>query len=86
LPNLQFIQPGKGGTESLLSGLRLYKDRLKTKLRTHNGSHRHRFPSYLNELMWFERHGMNPHEAFESILRDTTLNMVREAIENIECR
>ncbi|CAB4069719.1 unnamed protein product [Lepeophtheirus salmonis] len=69
-PNLKFLEPGRG---QACWSIRLYKDRLKQKMKTHNGNHRHRVPSYINELMWFERHGNTFNEAFESILRDLTL-------------
>ena len=37
------------------------------------GCHRHQLPSYLDEFMWFERHGSTVRQAFDNICRDITL-------------
>jgi len=50
-----------------------YWNRVKTKLKRMRGCHRHQLPSYLDEFMWFERHGKTSRQAFNSICRDIAL-------------
>ena len=48
-------------------------NRVKVKLKRMRGCHRHQLPSYLDEFMWFERHGKTAQQAFVSICRDIAL-------------
>jgi len=50
-----------------------YWNRVKIKLKRMRGCHRHQLPSYLDEFMWFERHGKTPRQAFNNICRDIAL-------------
>ena len=50
-----------------------YWNRVKVKLKRMRGCHRHQLPSYLDEFMWFERHGKTAQQAFVSICRDIAL-------------
>ena len=47
-----------------------YWNRVKIKLKRMRGCHRDELPSYLDEFMWFERHGKTVHGAFHNICRD----------------
>ena len=42
------------------NNIKSYWNRVKTKLKRMRGCHRHQLPSYLDEFMWFERHGNFP--------------------------
>ena len=68
--SLHFKDPVTGvHTEHIES----YWNRVKTKLKRMRGCHRHQLPSYLDEFMWFERHGTTLRQAFDSICRDIAL-------------
>ena len=68
--SLHFKDPVTGvHTEHIES----YWNRVKTKLKRMKGCHRHQLPSYLDEFMWFERHGTTVRQAFDNICRDIDL-------------
>ena len=68
--SLHFKDPVTGvHTEHIES----YWNRVKTKLKRMKGCHRHQLPSYLDEFMWFERHGSTVRQAFDNICRDIAL-------------
>ena len=53
-----------------------YWNRVKKKFKTMKGVHSHQLASYLDEFMWRERYGRTNEEAFNSILRDISLQYV----------
>ena len=68
--SLHFKDPVTGvHTEHIES----YWSRVKTKLKRMKGCHRHQLASYLDEFMWFERHGCTVRQAFDNICRDIAL-------------
>ena len=68
--SLHFKDPVTGvHTEHIES----YWNRVKTKLKRMKGCHRSQLPSYLDEFMWFERHGSTVRQAFDNICRDIAL-------------
>ena len=68
--SLHFKDPVTGAhTEHIES----YWNRVKTKLKRMKGCHRSQLPSYLDEFMWFERHGSTVRQAFDNICRDIAL-------------
>ena len=50
-----------------------YWNWVKTKLKQMKGCHRHQLLSYLDEFVWFERHGTTVRQAFDNICRDIAL-------------
>ena len=62
--SLHFLDPGTGvHTQTVES----YWNRVKTKLKRMKGCDGNQFPSYLNEFMWRERHGMTGNQALQNI-------------------
>ena len=53
-----------------------YWNRVKKKFKTMKGVHSHQLARYLDEFMWQERYGRTNEEAFNSILRDISLQYV----------
>ena len=46
-----------------------YWNRIKTKLKRMKGCHRSQLPSFLDEFMWFVRHGTAVRQAFDDMPR-----------------
>ena len=62
-----FVDPVTGvHTQNIES----YWNRVKTKLKRMKGCHAHQLPSYLDEFMWRERHGVTYSDAMTNIMRD----------------
>ena len=62
-----FVDPVTGvHTQNIES----YWNRVKTKLKRMKGCHAHQLPSYLDEFMWRERHGVTYSDATTNIMRD----------------
>lgn len=68
--SLHFKDPATGVHTNHIES---YWDRIKTKIKRMKGCHRHQLPSYLDEFMWRERHGVTARQAFDSICRDIAL-------------
>jgi len=68
--SLHFVDPASGfhtqHTES-------YWNRVKTKFKRMKGVHESMLPSYLDEVMWRERHGSTASTALASLCRDIAL-------------
>ena len=68
--SLHFKDPVTGvHTEHIES----YWNRVKTKLKRMKGCHRSQLPSYLDEFMWFKRHGSTVRQALDNICYDIAL-------------
>ena len=63
---LEFVAPNGTHTQHIES----YWNRVKGKLKRMKGCHAHQLASYLDELMWRERHGHQRRTAFLNIMRD----------------
>ena len=64
--SLHFVDPGTGvHTQTVES----YWTRVKTKLKRMKGCDGNQLPSYLDEFMWRERHGMTGNQALQNIMR-----------------
>ena len=50
-----------------------YWNRVKTKFKWMKGVHENMLPSYLDEFMWWERHGSTASTALSSLCRDIAL-------------
>ena len=50
-----------------------YWGRVKKRFKSMKGVHSHQLPSYLDEFMWRERYGKSSEDAFDSILRDISV-------------
>ena len=65
-----FVDPVTGvHTQTIES----YWNRVKTKIKRMKGCHAHQVPSYLDEFMWRERHGVTGRDALTNIMRDIAL-------------
>ena len=65
--SVNFVDPGTGVHTQRIES---YWNRVKTKLKQMKGCHRHMLPSYLNQVMWRERHGVTHAAAFAAITLD----------------
>ena len=65
-----FVDPVTGvHTQTIES----YWNRVKTKIKRMKGCHAHQVPSYLDEFMWREQHGVTGRDALTNIMRDIAL-------------
>ena len=68
--SITFVDPVTGvHTQNVES----YWNRVKTKFKCMKGVHRNMLPSYLDELMWRERHSNTATATLNSLCRDTAL-------------
>ena len=71
--SVEFVNPTTGvHTQHIES----YWNRVKKRLKSMKGVNSLQLPSYLDEFMWRERYGSTSQEAFNSVLRDISLQYV----------
>ena len=71
--SVEFVNPTTGvHTQHIES----YWNRVKKRFKSMKGVNSLQLPSYLDEFMWRERYGSTSQEAFNSVLRDISLQYI----------